>query len=87
MQFVKVLKGFQHEDGGLRGSPHGFAHLIATYAAIMSIANLGIPEAYDIIDIPKMKNYLLKMKNNNFDKDKKPFFTDKNGAYLITRDN
>ena len=87
MQFVQVLKELQHEDGGFRGSPRGFAHLIATYAAIMSIANLGIPEAYDIVDIPKMKNYLLKMKNNNFDVDKKPSYTDKNGVYLITRDN
>ena len=86
IQFVQVLKELQHEDGGFRGSPRGYAHLIATYAAIMSIANLGIPEAYDIVDIPKMKNFLLKMKNNNFDIDKKPSYTDKNGVYLITRD-
>ena len=87
IQFVQVLKELQHEDGGFRGSPRGYAHLIATYAAIMSIANLGIPEAYDIVDIPKMKNFLLKMKNNNFDIDKKPSYIDKNGVYLITRDN
>lgn len=87
MQFVQVLKELQHEDGGFRGSPRGYAHLIATYAAIMSIVNLGIKEAYDIVDIPKMKNFLLKMKNNNFDVDKKPSYTDKNGVYLITRDN
>ena len=87
MQFVQVLKELQHEDGGFRGSPRGYAHLIATYAAMMTIANLGIPEAYDIVDIPKMKNFLLKMKNNNFDVDKKPSYTDKNGVYLITREN
>ena len=86
LQFVQVLKELQHEDGGFTGSPRGFAHLIATYAAVMSIVNLGIQEAYDIIDIPKMKNFLLKMKNNNFDIDKKPSYTDKNGVYLITRD-
>ena len=86
MKFVQILKELQHEDGGFRGSPRGFAHLIATYAAVMSIVNLGIPEAYDIIDIPKMKNFLLKMKNNNFEIDKKPSYTDKNGVYLITRD-
>lgn len=87
MQFVQVLKELQHEDGGFRGSPRGEAHLIATYAAVMSIVNLGIPEAYDIIDIPKMKNFLLKMKNNNFEINKKPSYTDKNGVYLITREN
>ena len=87
LQLVKMLKELQHEDGGFRGAPKGHAHLISTYAAVMAIANLGIPEAYDIVDIPKMKNYLLKMKNNNFDVDKKPSHTDKNGVYLITRDN
>ena len=86
IEFVQVLKELQHEDGGFRGSPRGMSHLIATYAAIMSIVNLGIPEAYDIVDIPKMKNFLLKMKNNNFDIDKKPSYVDKNGVYLITRD-
>ena len=86
MQFVQVLKELQHEDGGFRGSPRGEAHLIATYAAVMSIVNLGIPEAYDLVDIPKMKNFLLKMKNNNFEIDKKPSYTDKNGVYLISRE-
>ena len=87
MQFVQILKELQHEDGGFIGAPKGIAHLISTYAAVMSIVNLGIPEAYDIVDIPKMKNFLLKMKNNNFDIDKKPSYTDKNGDYLITRGN
>ena len=33
-----------------------------------------------------MKNYLLKSKNNNFEVNKEPSYTDKNGIYLITRD-
>ena len=86
MQFVQILKELQHEEGGFRGSPRGQAHLIATYAAVMSVVNLGIQEAYDLVDIPKMKNFLLKMKNNNFDINKKPSFVDKAGIYLITRD-
>ena len=86
MQFVQILKELQHEDGGFCGSPKGHAHLISTYAAVMAIVNLGIPEAYDIIDINKMKNFLLKMKNNQFDINQKPSYTDKNGVYLITRD-
>ena len=86
LQLVKMLKELQHEDGGFRGAPKGHAHLISTYAAVMAIANLGIPEAYDIIDINKMKNYLLKMKNNQFEINKEPSYTDKNGIYLITRD-
>ena len=86
MQLVQILKELQHEDGGFCGSPKGYAHLISTYAAVMAIVNLGIPEAYDIIDIEKMKNFLLKMKNNEFDINKPPSYTDKNGVYLITRD-
>ena len=86
MQFVQILKELQHEDGGFCGSPKGHAHLISTYAAVMAIVNLGIPEAYDIIDINKMKNFLLKMKNNQFDINQEPSYTDKNGVYLITRD-
>ena len=86
MQFVQILKELQHEDGGFCGSPKGHAHLISTYAAVMAIVNLGIPEAYDIIDINKMKNFLLKMKNNEFDINQEPSYTDKNGVYLITRD-
>ena len=86
MQFVQILKELQHEDGGFCGGPEGHAHLISTYAAVMAIVNLGIPEAYDIIDINKMKNFLLKMKNNQFDINQEPSYTDKNGVYLITCD-
>ena len=87
IQFVKILKELQHEDGGFCGSPKGYPHLISTYAAMMCIVNLGIPEAYDLVDIKKMKNFLLKMKNNQLEVNKEPSYTDKNGVYLITREN
>ena len=86
MQLVQILKELQHEDGGFCGSAKGPAHLISSYAAVMAIVNLNMPEAYEIIDIPKMKNFLLKMKNNQFEANKEPSYTDKNGIYLITRD-
>ena len=54
IKIVEFLKDFQHEDGGFRGSPKGEAEIVSTYAGVMAIVNLGIPEAYDIIDIPKM---------------------------------
>ena len=86
LKFVQILKELQHKDGGFCGTPKGYAHLISSYAAIMCIVNLGIKEAYDLVDIPKMKNFLLNMKNNNFDVDKKPSYVDKNGTYLITKE-
>ena len=87
MQFVKMLKELQHENGGFCGSPKGYANLIATYAGIISIINLEIKEAYEIINIPKMKNFLLSMKNNNFDITENNSYVDKNNIYLITRNN
>ena len=82
IKIVEFLKDFQHEDGGFRGSPKGEAEIVSTYAGVMAIVNLGIPEAYDIIDIPKMKNYLLRLKNNIFEKKESTSF-DKNGKFLI----
>ena len=54
MQMDQILKELQHEDGGFCGTTKGHAHLISSYAAVMAIVNLNIPEAYEIIDIPKM---------------------------------
>jgi prenyltransferase beta subunit len=60
-----MLKELQHHEGGFCGMPKGYVHLISTYRDMMVILNLNIKEAYDIVNIPKMKNFLLRMKNNN----------------------
>ena len=52
------------KDGGFCGAPGLQSHLASTYAAVMAIVNLGVPQAYDIIDIPKMRKFLLSIKNN-----------------------
>ena len=78
----ELLKDLQHKDGGFIGKQKCEAHLLSTYAAVMAMVDLGIPEAYDIIDIQKMKNFLLKMKNNNFN-NKESSSVDKNGNFLI----
>ncbi len=85
LKFVEILKELQHQDGGFCGMPKGYAHLISTYSGMMAIINLGIKEAYDIIDIKKMKEFLLRMKNNHFNIKDKPSYTDKNGIFLIYR--
>ena len=85
LKFVEILKELQHPDGGFCGMPKGYAHLISTYSGMMAIINLGIKEAYDIIDIKKMKEFLLRMKNNHFNIKDKPSYTDKNGIFLIYR--
>jgi protein farnesyltransferase subunit beta len=70
LEFVNYLKELQHEDGGFCGYSKGIPHIISTYSAVMSIMILGIKEAYDIVDLPKMRNFLLRMKNNNFNSGK-----------------
>ena len=39
-------------------------HIASTYAAVLAIVNIGTEEAYDIIDVAKLKSYLLSVKNN-----------------------
>jgi protein farnesyltransferase subunit beta len=57
-------------------------HLVSNYAAVMSIINLNIPEAYDLIDREKMKRFLKKMKVNSKQSEK---FKDSNGGFLIEK--
>ena len=52
------------KDGGFAGAPGMQTHVASTYAAVMAIVNVGTQEAYDIIDVPKMRSYLNGIKNN-----------------------
>jgi protein farnesyltransferase subunit beta len=65
LEFVKYLKDLHHENGGFSGYGRSMPNLISSYAAILAICILDIPEAYDIIDIPKMREFILKNKNND----------------------
>lgn len=40
------------------------SHVASTYAAMMAIVNVSTQEAFDLVDIPAMKKYLLSVKNN-----------------------
>jgi len=53
------------EEGGFRGAPYLISHVASTYAAVMAIVNLGSKEAFELIDLPAMKRYLLTVKNNS----------------------
>ena len=53
-----------NETGGFSGCPGLQTHIASTYSAVLSICNIGTQEAYDIIDVPKLRTYLLSMKNN-----------------------
>ena len=60
-----MLKELQHNESGFCGMPKEYVYLISTYGDMMAILNLNIKEAYNIVNILKMKNFLLRMKNNN----------------------
>ena len=52
------------ETGGFRGAPFLQSHVASTYAAVMAIVNLGTESAYNLVNLQKMKTYLLTIKNN-----------------------
>lgn len=56
------------KDGGFRGAPYLLTHVASTYAGMMAIVNLATEDAYNVVDIPAMKRYLLTVKNNFEDK-------------------
>ncbi len=49
-RFVRRLAGCQCPLGGFGGGQGQLAHLAPTYAAVMALACIGTPEAYDAID-------------------------------------
>jgi len=84
LSFVNYLKELHHEEGGFSGYSKGIPNVISSYAAILAICILDIPEAYEIIDIPKMRKFILKNKNNDITNSKAEL--DKNNDYLIGKE-
>lgn len=58
---VSLLSRCQHKDGGFGGGPGQLGHLAPTYAAVLSIAVLGTREAYELVDVAKMREFLLSL--------------------------
>lgn len=65
LEFVKYLKELYNESGGFSGYSKGMPNLISSYAAILAICLLDVSEAYDIVDIKKMREFILSCKNND----------------------
>lgn len=46
------------------------SHIASTYAGILALVNIGTEEAFKMIDVEGMRNFLKSMKNNlRFEKD------------------
>jgi protein farnesyltransferase subunit beta len=59
------LRRCRNTDGGFGGGEGQQSHLAPTYASLLSIATIGTPEAYGIIDREKLYNFLLSMKGED----------------------
>jgi len=85
MEFVKYLKDLHNDDkGGFSGYSKGFSNVISSYAAILAICILDIPEAYEIVDIKKMREFILSCKND--DLQNKNSEVDKRNGFVIKKD-
>ena len=40
------------------------SHVASTYAAVMALVSLSTEDAFEIVDLPAMKNFLVSVKNN-----------------------
>ena len=58
-QVAGFLKNCQDPCGGFSGGPQQIPHLAPTYAAVCALCILGTQEAYDVIDRPKLKSFLM----------------------------
>jgi protein farnesyltransferase subunit beta len=67
---VETIKLFQNGiEGGFCGGDHEFtgnlSHLAPTYASILSIAILAVPEAYNLINRTTLKSFLHRLKQSD----------------------
>eukprot|EP00347_Sterkiella_histriomuscorum_P006994 403350653 len=62
-QIVEMLRQLQNPRGGFGGAPGHSSNLIASYAAVLTLVNIGTHEAFDLINVSGMKDFLISMKN------------------------
>ena len=57
------LAACQHPSGGFGGGPHQLPHLATTYAAVAALVTIGTDEAMQVIDRPKLREFILSLKD------------------------
>lgn len=60
---VKSIGFCQHPSGGFGGGPGQIPHLATTYAAVSALVCVGTPQALNLIDRPKLKEFIQNMKD------------------------
>ncbi len=59
---VEFLASCQHESGGFGGGPGQLAHLAPTYAAMSALVTIGTKEAMAVVDVGKLRAWLMRLK-------------------------
>jgi len=62
---VSIISQCQSEKGGYCGGPFQYQHLAPTYAAVLSLIEIGTDEAYYSINRKSMYNFLMKTRSQN----------------------
>lgn len=60
---LKFLSYCQAPTGGFCGGHYQYPHLASTYAAVLSVVELGTPEAFALVDRQSMSKFLLSLRN------------------------
>ncbi|KAA6398376.1 MAG: putative protein farnesyltransferase subunit beta [Streblomastix strix] len=55
---IASIARLQNEFGGFGGNSHYSSHVLSTYACIHALTILNSPEALDVIDLQKLRNFL-----------------------------
>lgn len=62
---IEFLKTCQHKNGGFGGGPYQYAHMAATFGAIMALISIGTNDAYNIIDRNRFKQFIMRQKQKD----------------------
>ena len=62
---IEFLKTCQHPKGGFGGGPLQYAHMAATFGAIMALISIGNEKAYNIINRDTFKQFIMRQKQND----------------------
>nr|CCA25568.1 prenyltransferaselike protein putative [Albugo laibachii Nc14] len=64
-RIIKTFQHFWHSDGGFGGGPMQVGHTATTYAACLSLAIIGTPEALNAVDRSSLHAFFLKRKHSS----------------------
>jgi protein farnesyltransferase subunit beta len=56
---IEYLRQCMDQSGGFSGGPYQLPHLASNYAAMMTLVNLNLPEGYQLINVQKMKQFII----------------------------